>query len=667
MSLIWIWCLFFKSLNSCFRHLKGLRLASSRDQNCELQLIFQRTDRSLNYCRWLQTVRDVKLESFSKISLEKVWKGERWVSNTEISFERLWTLLVDVVLRVSYGVFVVSNFSVYLLAEILMILLIYCIWWCHSFKGRSIMSLFSWTSGFWKTIILLKHSLTNSPKSSPFQNWYWFMNFKISWVDFPTKKDVSRERWKWSLASSLCLATWTRRSREVAWDFSFQRLGVVGRFAQEQPKFEKVGKMVTSCGLLHMFGWSLNVMAVTSWKFTPNQWENDLSRPIVWQWWIFVLQENQQAQQLTRGTTKLFGSEGLGKSHLTFDLFLGESTRNLMLVSSRPQTPGSTSALYTQSPPCLWQSEFHVWVFWREIFFWKKSFKCYLDGTKNLYFCKYSRMIFWPRLVKGTMTNHEATPLAPSWSSRSTKHRLFVLLSLPRQGWVLQKNLQAVTGWWFRGWGAMIFVESHQLLQLSLIDYSQGNGSRNPKWRYHISDRLRISSGFLFHFMFPFTSRPSAGLDALSKLLASWCRFGMGSPGLVWVMCALKPCLKAHFWVDIMAEQLPCWNFSGEVWFWYIPIHKSFAFHLEVVFAGKMLHLFPEGCIPIEKCLQLVEPVIFFETTMISKPNNFIQHSQPTGAKFGCLTMVFSFSWWGGWLHFCCALLHGYEIYMIVF
>lgn len=106
VSLIWIWCLFFKSPNSCFRHLKGLRLASSRDQNCELQLIFQRTDRSLNYCRWLQTVRDLKLESFSKISLEKVWKGERWVSNTEMSFERLWTLLVDVVLRVSYGVFV---------------------------------------------------------------------------------------------------------------------------------------------------------------------------------------------------------------------------------------------------------------------------------------------------------------------------------------------------------------------------------------------------------------------------------------------------------------------------------------------------------------------------------------------------------------------------------
>ena len=111
---------------------------------------------------------------------------------------------------------------------------------------------------------------------------------------------------------------------------------------------------------------------------------------------------------------------------------------------------------------------------------------CYLYGP-ILYFVKYSRMIFLPRLVKGTMINHEATPLAPSWSPRSTKHRLFVLLSLPRQGWVLQKNLQAVTGWWFRGWGAMIFVESHPLLQLSLIDYSQGNGSRNPKWRYHIS------------------------------------------------------------------------------------------------------------------------------------------------------------------------------------
>lgn len=300
-----------------------------------------------------------------------------------------------------------------------MILLIYCIWWCHSFKGRSIMSLFSWTSGFWKTIILLKHSLTNSPKSSPFQNWYWFMNFKISWVDFPTKKDVSRRRWKWSLASSLCLATWTRRSREVAWDFSFQRLGVVGRFAQEQPKFEKVGKMVTSCGLLHMFGWSLNVMAVTSWIFTPNQWENDLSRPIVWQWWIFVLQENQQAQQLTRGTTKLFGSEGLGKSHLTFDLFLGELTRNLMLVSSRPQTPGSTSALYTQSPSCLWQSEFHVWVFWKVLFGW----------SKKPLFCKYSRMIFLPRLVKGTMINHE--------ESNTINHQVDMLISQVHQAQVV--------------------------------------------------------------------------------------------------------------------------------------------------------------------------------------------------------------------------------------
>ena len=129
MSLIWIWCLFFKSLNSCFRHLKawGLHLQEIRIVNCN----WSSNEQTEVWTRWLQTVRDLKLESFSKISLEKVWKGERWVSNTEISFERLWTLLVDVVLRVFL---LVSNFSVYLLAEILVILLIYCIWWCHSFN-----------------------------------------------------------------------------------------------------------------------------------------------------------------------------------------------------------------------------------------------------------------------------------------------------------------------------------------------------------------------------------------------------------------------------------------------------------------------------------------------------------------------------------------------------
>lgn len=130
MSLIWIWCLFFKSLNSCFRHLKawGLHLQEIRIVNCN----WSSNEQTEVWTRWLQTVRDLRLESFSKISLEKVWKGERWVSNTEISFERLWTLLVDVVHRVFL---LVSNFSVYLLAEILVILLIYCIWWCHSFKG----------------------------------------------------------------------------------------------------------------------------------------------------------------------------------------------------------------------------------------------------------------------------------------------------------------------------------------------------------------------------------------------------------------------------------------------------------------------------------------------------------------------------------------------------
>ena len=158
-----------------------------------------------------------------------------------------------------------------------------------------------------------------------------------------------------------------------------------------------------------------------------------------------------------------------------------------------------------------------------------------------------------------------------------------------------------------------------------------------------------------------------AGLDALSELLASWCRFGMGSPGLVWVMCALKPCLKANFWVEIMAQQVSCWNFSGSGfvgWWGMILIYSDpqimwfssrsrlrgtcFIFswrlysHCEVIVTGGNSHI--------------------FETTMISNPNNFIQHSQPTRAKFGCLQWVFSFSWWDGWLHFCCKLLHRYEI-----
>ena len=51
MSLIWIWydmMFVVQKSEFMFPPSKSLRLASSRDQNCELQLIFHRTDGSLN-------------------------------------------------------------------------------------------------------------------------------------------------------------------------------------------------------------------------------------------------------------------------------------------------------------------------------------------------------------------------------------------------------------------------------------------------------------------------------------------------------------------------------------------------------------------------------------------------------------------------------------------
>ncbi len=235
-------------MNSCFRHLQawGLHLQEIRNFNYS-------NEQTEVWTRWLQTVRDLK--SFSRISLEKVSKGVRWVSNTEIIFKRLWTLLVDVVLSVFL---LVLNVSVYLSAEILVIYPL-----TSPLKSRSIMGfrklalkmslisklwIYERLSSWWSTI--------NLSKSSPFIN--SLMNLSDFLNGFPNQKHGREccERGDGEIEVWHRLCALQHGHAEVERRGILASNGVVGRFEGEQhtprnsrslKSWEKLTSCVVQC------------------------------------------------------------------------------------------------------------------------------------------------------------------------------------------------------------------------------------------------------------------------------------------------------------------------------------------------------------------------------------------------------------------------------------
>ena len=179
----------------------------------------------------------------------------------------------------------------------------------------------------------------------------------------------------------------------------------------------------------------------------------------------------------------------------------------------------------------------------------------------------------------------------------------------------------------------------------------------------YLSNRLRISSGFRFHFMFPFTSRRLHFLSlyrfqrmsAATKPCPSFLSTKQLTPVNDAGRCSLPEQVSTRFRNCLPPGVALAW--VAQVWFgWCVPWNhvwrhifewKSWlnSFHVGISavrydsdifrstnhlifisksFPWKMLHLFLKVVFPLWKCLQLVEPVIFFETTMISNPNNLI-------------------------------------------